>query len=243
VCTPATIGASYCGDGALDAGEDCDGANLGGASCLTLGYGSGSLACGAGCNYDVGACIPGAFPATGQTTCYTAAGAVLACPGTGQDGAHQAGASLAYQDNGDGTVTDLNTGLMWEKQSDNGGLNDRDQLFTWANAQTHITALNSAGYAGHADWRLPNVRELLSIVNYGVANPAVTASAFHTNCFGGCVSTACSCTAFVHYWSGTAATNLPGSQFTVNFTDGSVLTLVKNVSNTAAVRGVRAGPQ
>lgn len=243
VCTPAIVGASYCGDGTLDASEDCDGVDLGGASCVTLGYGSGTLSCGAGCRYDVSACVPGAFAATGQTLCYSAAGAVVACAGTGQDGAIRAGADLAYQDNGNGTVTDINSGLTWEKQSDSGGLTDRDQLYTWANVQTHIAALNAATYGGHNDWRLPNVRELLSIVNYGAANPAVTGSAFHTNCFGGCTSTQCSCTAFVHYWSGTTSTNLPGSVFTVNFTDGSVLQLVKNATNTAAVRGVRGGPQ
>jgi hypothetical protein len=244
VCTPAIIGTSFCGDGTLDANEDCDGSNLGGASCVTVGYGSGSLACGPGCKYDVSACIAGAFPATGQTTCYGASpGAVIPCLGSGQDGANQAGATLAYQDNGDGTVTDLNTGLMWEKQSDDSGLNDRDQLFTWAQVQNHINALNAATYAGKNDWRLPNVRELLSIINYGVANPAVTTSAFHTNCSGGCTPTQCSCTAFLHHWSGTTATNLPGSAFTVNFVDGSVLVLVKNGTNTAAVRGVRGGPQ
>src|SRR5437899_1127498 len=46
-----------------------------------------------------------AFPATGQTTSFHA----------GDDGATQAGAPLSYTDNGDGTITDENTGLMWEK--------------------------------------------------------------------------------------------------------------------------------
>jgi hypothetical protein len=49
------------------------------------------------------------------------------------------------------------------------------------------------------------------IVNYGVANPAVTLSAFHDNCFGGCTVTNCSCTTFFPYWSGTASTNLPSA--------------------------------
>src|SRR5262249_27463038 len=151
---------------------------------------------------------------------------------------------LSYQDNGDGTVTDLNTGLMWEKQSDDGSIHDRDQLFTWATAPTHITALNSAGgFAGHTDWRMPNARELLSLVDYGVANPAVDPVAFYTNCFGGCTVSQCSCTAFFQYWSSTTVTNLPGSAFAVNFTDGTVGVFTKNASFTAAVRGVRGGPQ
>ena len=47
-------------------------------------------------------------------------GTVIPCAGTGQDGDIQAGATLSYTDNGDGTITDNNTGLMWEKKSDDG---------------------------------------------------------------------------------------------------------------------------
>jgi len=244
VCTPANIGTSYCGDGTIDPNEDCDGINLGGATCVTAGFGSGTLTCGPGCRYDTNACIPGAFAATGQTTCYSGAGAIIACAGTGQDGEKQAGENLAYNDNGDGTVTDLNTGLMWEKLSDDVSIHDRDQTFIFANIQTHIAALNAAVFATYTDWRAPNVRELQSLVNYGVSNPAITTSAFHTNCFGGCTVLNCSCTAFAHHWSSTTVTNLPGSAFTVNFTDGTSGVFTKTgVGNLFAVRGVRGGPQ
>ncbi len=64
-----------------------------------------------------------AFPATGQTTCWNSAGTVIACAGTGQDGDIRAGATLSYTDNGDGTITDNNTGLMWEKKSRDGSVN------------------------------------------------------------------------------------------------------------------------
>jgi hypothetical protein len=245
LCTPANIGPDYCGDGTIDPDEDCDGTNLGGASCVDVpGYASGTLACGPGCRFDVSGCDAGAFPASGQTTCYSTTGVVVACAGTGQDGEKQAGANLAYQDNGDGTVTDLNTGLTWEKLSDDGSVHDRDAVFTFANAQTHVAALNGMSFAGHTDWRLPNVRELLSLVHYGVANPAIMTSAFHTNCFGGCTVLNCSCTAFLNHWSSTSSTNLPGSAFTVNFTDGTVGVFTKTgVGNTFAVRAVRGGPQ
>jgi hypothetical protein len=244
LCTPASPGATYCGDGNINGVEDCDGSALGGATCVTLGYGSGTLACAPGCRYDVSGCIAGAFAATGQTNCYNSAGVSIACAGTGQDGASQAGASLAYNDNGDGTVTDLNTGLQWEKLDDAGGAHDRDTLYTWANSQNRITALNGANFAGHNDWRLPNVRELTSILNYGASNPAVVTSAFHTSCFGGCNNvTDCSCTAFLNHWTSTSLTNLPGSTFTVNFTDGTVNVFTKGGANTFAVRAVRGGPQ
>jgi hypothetical protein len=96
-----------CGDGTVDAGEQCDGVSLAGASCAGLGYTrGGTLACSAGCTFDTSGCASQRFPASGQTNTF----------GPGDDGALQAGAPLAYADNGDGTISDLNTGLMWEKK-------------------------------------------------------------------------------------------------------------------------------
>src|SRR5438132_10452753 len=126
------------------------------------------------------------LPATGQTTCWDSSRNVIPCAGTGQDGELRKGAPLAYVDNGNGTVTDLNTGLVWEKLSDDGTVHDKDNLYTWANAFTaHVAALNGTGFAGHTDWRLPNVRELQSIVNYQSFNPTVS-SPFNTNCVPRC---------------------------------------------------------
>jgi len=70
---------------------------------------------------------------------------VISCGGTGQDGDLQKGAPLAYVDNGDGTITDVNTGLMWEKLDDNnvGGIHDKDNYYNWANAfAVKIATLN-----------------------------------------------------------------------------------------------------
>ena len=53
------------------------------------------------------------FPATGQTTCWNGSGVAIPCAGTGQDGDTRAGATLSYTDNGDGTITDNNTKLVW----------------------------------------------------------------------------------------------------------------------------------
>src|SRR5438094_9253656 len=58
-----------------------------------------------------------AFPATGQTMSFQ----------SGDDGAIQAGAPLSYTDNGDGTITDNNTGLVWEKKSADGSIHDMDR--------------------------------------------------------------------------------------------------------------------
>src|SRR5213083_2131872 len=132
-----------------------------------------------------------ALPATGQTTCWDSSGNVIPCAGTGEDGERRGGAPLAYADHGDGTVADLNTGLVWEKLSDDGTVHDKDNVYTWANAFTgHVATLNAMSFAGHSNWRLPNVRELQSTSDYQTFNPAV-ASAFNTNCASGCSATTC----------------------------------------------------
>jgi hypothetical protein len=95
------------------------------------------------------------FPATGQTTCYDSEGPVIPCAGTGQDGEIQAGATLRYKDNGDGTITDKNTKLTWEKKSDDDSIHDKDNFYIWDEAFAFVTDLNAANFAGHNDWRSP----------------------------------------------------------------------------------------
>ena len=180
------------------------------------------------------------FPATGQTTCWDTNGNVIACSGTGQDGQIQAGGALAYVDNGDGTITDLNTHLMWEKKSADGSIHDQSNTYVWADAfSTFIGGLNAgAGFAGHTDWRLPNVKELQSILNYENVGPAVSA-AFNANCGAGCTVTTCSCTQSSFYWSATTYAGGPGGAWWVFFSNGDVGTSGK-ISN-FYVRAVRSG--
>ncbi len=111
------------------------------------------------------------FPATGQTTAYTAEkkdgiNGPVAVPG---DGTVRAGAVLSYTDNGDGTITDNNTGLMWEKKGDNGGLHDKDNGYYWSGMGAQetlwdwlddVNAEGGTGFAGYNDWRIPNAKEL-----------------------------------------------------------------------------------
>src|SRR4029453_9656261 len=97
------------------------------------------------------------FPATGQTTCWATNGNLIPCAGTGQDGDLQAGGPLSYTDNGDGTITDNNTGLMWEKQSQDGSIHDVNNTYSWEGAFTeHVAGLNTMNFAGHSDWGAPN---------------------------------------------------------------------------------------
>jgi hypothetical protein len=183
---------------------------------------------------------PVTFPATGQTTCWNSSGAVIACPGTGQDGDIKAGAALSYTDNADGTITDHNTGLMWEKKGDDGTIHDKDNSYTWANAFTvHVAGLNAgAGFAGYTDWRLPNVKELQSIVNYEHVNPAVS-PAFNNSCAASCTVLTCSCTVAYNYWSSSSYAYNPPTAWYVNFFVGNVNDDFKNFS--AYVRAVRGG--
>jgi len=62
-----------------------------------------------------------------------------------------------YEDNGDGTVTDRRTRLMWQQEGS-------PQPLTWTEAAEYVRKLNEEGFAGHADWRLPTVEELASIM-------------------------------------------------------------------------------
>lgn len=104
----------------------------------------------------VGTSLPAQPLKTGQTTCYDSSGTVIACSGTGQDGELQKGVARSFTDNGDGTVTDNVSGLMWEKISDDDSIHDKDTTYTWTNAfASKVAMLNSSSFAGHNDWRVP----------------------------------------------------------------------------------------
>src|SRR5262245_25379397 len=180
------------------------------------------------------------FPATGQTTCWNGAGAQIPCAGTGHDGEIQAGATLSYTDNGDGTITDNNTRLMWAKKSNDGTIHDKDNTYTWANALSFFIGGLTAGggFDGYTDWRLPNIRELRSIVNYENFGPAVS-PAFNTGCAAACTVLTCSCTASAVYWSSTTYDLGPDFAWTVGFGFGNNDPSDKSFS--ACVLAVRRG--
>ena len=93
-----------------------------------------------------------------------------------------------------GTITDLNTGLQWEAKNNDGSIHDKDATHTWDDAfAVHVAGLNAASFAGHNDWRLPNVRELQSLLVYDGSAPSVDA-VFSSACPLGCAVTTCSCT-------------------------------------------------
>jgi len=173
--------------------------------------------------------------------CWSTPGGLIKCGPNGHDGQIQAGATLAYVDNADGTITDSNTGLMWEKLDDNNvdGIHDYSRSYSWNTAFGKIDALNAGGgFAGHTDWRLPNKKELQSIVNLENVSPAVR-PAFNTGCTPGCTITSCSCTRSSNYWSSSSRVGGPIMAWVVHFDEGddNVISKPQYYYYARAVRG------
>jgi hypothetical protein len=74
----------------------------------------------------------------------------------------------SFTNNGDGTVTDNVTGLMWQQAVPSA-------TYTWANAVAYCPTLM---LAGHSDWRLPSQIELESIVDFGQSFPSINGTYF-----------------------------------------------------------------
>lgn len=96
---------------------------------------------------------------TGQQRCYDNTREIdyprSGRPFYGQDAQYQ-GLPMKYRDNGDGTITDRQTGLMWQKTPD-------FRMRPWEDADVYARKLE---LAGHNDWRLPTIKELFSIVDF-----------------------------------------------------------------------------
>ena len=112
---------------------------------------------------------------TGQTSCYDVDGEEIPCPEPGdplygQD-AQFSGNQPRYVDNGDGTVTDLVTGLMWQKSPDTDGDGDidYDDKLTFEEAMEYAESCTLAGYD---DWRLPTIKELYSLILFSGKDPS-----------------------------------------------------------------------
>lgn len=131
-------------------------------------------------------------------------------------------------DNGDGTISDIKTGLMWMKcalgtSGDTCETGTADRM-TWLAAlqMTQILNDNTEGFAGYHDWRLPNIKELLSIVEKQCSDPAINLGRFPN-------------TESSAYWSGTPAANpvtFPNDDTTwyVSFTNGFTAATYRNES-------------
>ena len=183
-------------------------------------------------------------PRTGQTATFA----------VGDDGYFQRGSALPtprFTDHGNGTVTDLLTGLVWLKNANCTiftGAPTWDQAFVLINELNTSGTMNAAscgdtsnGGANQTDWRLPNVREYLSLVNYAysnlsLSNAAGTGQATTTDPFLNMPNFGGSNSGF---WTSTSDADFPaGVALAVGFFFGQVVEASKTeVRPIMAVRG------
>jgi hypothetical protein len=225
---PFTVGCffpSACGDGKIEAGEQCDVGNLNGQTCATQGFAGGTLRCAIGCMFDTSGCY-----------------------------------ATRYVDNGDGTVTDHQTGLQWEQKDNLDGVanladpHDADNTYTWnttfggttpngtaftdflgtLNNGTSSDGNTTSGcFVGHCDWRLPAIEELAGLLDTfapgcGLGSPCIE------SVFGPTVAS--------FYWSAT-------TEHVAGFPDNNAFGVVfygsgevpTSKENAAYVRAVRSG--
>ncbi|MBE7410651.1 MAG: DUF1566 domain-containing protein [Leptospiraceae bacterium] len=144
----------------------------------------------------------------------------------GDDGESQTGVSRSYTDNGDGTVKDNATGLIWQKCSvgqtgsdcSGGTINSND----WDTAISTCSGLSLAGKT----WRLPTRQELETLPDYSKDNPSIEVSYFPNTAAG-------------YYWSSSVHAVNTSQAWNIQFTGGAVSGTAK--TTTYSVRCV-SGP-
>ena len=117
-------------------------------------------------------------------------------------------------DNADGTVTDTKTGLMWkqcaEGLSGSGCLTGAAQAYTWSAALNQVQTVNlTGGFAGYTDWRLPNIKELRSIIEKQCYAPAINLTRFPNTA------------EYAVFWSSSPVAGLGSYAWLVGFGSGS----------------------
>jgi hypothetical protein len=178
--------------------------------------------------------IPTQVPKTGQTTSYD----------TGDDGDLEKGVSWPsprFTDNSDGTVTDNLTGLIWLKVANYNDTSGTTGTATWADALSFCNALHDgqcdlSDGSSEGDWRLPNVMELVSLIDWRYYSPplpdaAGTAKWSEGDAFSGVQSG--------DYWSSTTYASATGSAWRVTLVSGYVRSASK--TSTLYVWPVRGG--
>ncbi len=136
-----------------------------------------------------------------------------------------------FMDNGDGTISDLATGLMWQK-ADDGKTRD------WKDALKYAESLK---LAGHDDWRLPNAKELQSIVDYTKSIQTTGTAAIDSVFILTSITDPNGHLNYGYYWSGTThqdGSNISDSAVYVAFGEaqGKMFGKVLDVHGAGAVR-------
>jgi hypothetical protein len=146
-----------------------------------------------------------AYLQTGQTTCHDALGRQIDCNGSGQDAELQCGVPWPeprFATVGE-TVLDCATGLVWSKNA-----NLAEFPMTWREALAFVSQMNQEQALGFTDWRLPNRRELRSLVSHQTRRPALPAGHPFYNVFAS------------WYWTSTTAAMSPAHAWYVHM-DGA----------------------
>ena len=175
------------------------------------------------------------LPDTGVDKCYNQ-NSIINCqisesdPFYGQD-YHYSSNPMSFTNNGDGTITDNVTSLMWQATPDGFAYNWYEATGTYdavSNPDT-IDICGDSTLAGHTDWRLPVRRELHSLVDYGTINPAIDITYFSN-------------TGINDYWSKTERERNTTEAYYQWYADGSVSTADKTFDkNVHCVRGTTWG--
>ena len=132
--------------------------------------------------------------------------------------------------NGNATVLDTNTRLVWDQCPS--GLSGASCAAgsalrgTWAQALDAAVAANAVSYKGFRDWRVPNMKELESITKFDIYSPAIDATAFPG-------------TLLDYFWASTTDAKIPSAAVVVEFMYGGAGTHYKTLTH--YVRLVRSG--
>jgi Protein of unknown function (DUF1566) len=180
---------------------------------------------------------PAPVAQTGQTQCWDPSGSRIDCAGTGEDGDIQAGVPFPtprFTDHLNGTVTDHLTGLIWLKNAECFGPQTWADALTAANtladdptSTTTDCGLTDGSEAG--DWRLPNIKELQSLIDYDQHDPALPAGHPFSLVDGG------------YWWSSTTHRTQLDSAVVVTLINGATIDAAEKVHFTAHGWPVRGG--
>jgi hypothetical protein len=208
---------STCGNGVLEAGEECEFGDLGGATCEGEGFFGVGLACGAGCVVDASSCSTERFEDLGST--------VLD---------HQTGLEWLKSDDAGG-LTDQDATYSWTTGAPGSAVPD-GTLFTvfiaglnapdgpGANSASGPTSTGCA--AEHCDWRPPTIEELTGILDCSAGSPCID-----TALFGPARPSA-------FYWTSSTIDSNQGAAWCTYLSDASAQ--VNSKPNFQAARAVRS---
>jgi hypothetical protein len=174
---------------------------------------------------------------TGQARCYSYPSSEIPCAGTGQDGETQTGVVWPYPrftDNNNGTVTDNLTGRIWTKNAKTPGpaICTPETSKTWQVALDYIKCPKIHSYLGYNDWRLPNRKEIRSLINYSRNSPALPVGHPFTNVIMGF---------WDFYWSSTTDPQQASTAWIIYMSNGSMTNGEKTSHYARWVWPVRAG--